>query len=57
MLLLIGGEEAEVEAWLGVFTKTDGPQWGGILLGVPARLARSVQRCPHQQDAPDVEAG
>ncbi|WP_406490509.1 hypothetical protein OHB06_00645 [Streptomyces sp. NBC_01604] len=44
MLLLVGDEEIEVEAWLGVFPEPDRPQWGGVLRDVPGRLVRSAQR-------------
>ncbi|MGI5380875.1 hypothetical protein ACQEV2_43560 [Streptomyces sp. CA-251387] len=42
MLLVVGDEEIEVEAWLGVFTEGGWPQWGGILRDVPARLTAAV---------------
>jgi hypothetical protein len=48
VLLLVGESEIEVEAWLGEFAGTDGPQWGGVLRGVPEALARSLH---HGHDA------
>ena len=39
VLLRVGDEETEVEAWLGVFAEGGWPLWGGILRDVPARLA------------------
>jgi hypothetical protein len=42
VLLRVGAEEVDVEAWLGVFTEGQWPQWGGILRDVPVRLAAAV---------------
>ncbi len=43
VLLLMGGEQVEIEADLGVFSP-GGDSWGGFLRGVPVRLAAAVQR-------------
>ncbi|MDG9709595.1 hypothetical protein [Streptomyces sp. DH10] len=43
MLLLVGEEEAQVDAWLAVFTGDGRAEWGGVLHAVPVRLAAAVQ--------------
>lgn len=44
VVLLVGQEQAPVEADLGVFIPGGGPQWGGLLRGVPVRLAAAMRR-------------
>ncbi|WP_158751717.1 hypothetical protein [Streptomyces bicolor] len=43
MTLIVSGEQVEVAAALGVFSPADS-EWGGVLLGVPVRLAAAMQR-------------
>ncbi|MFG2707409.1 hypothetical protein [Streptomyces sp. NPDC048386] len=43
-VLVVGNEQVPVEADLGELTPADHPQWGGLLRGVPERLAAAMQR-------------
>jgi hypothetical protein len=63
VLLLVGGEQVEVTAVLGVFSPVD-TEWGGVLLGVPVGQADAMQRgdeawlrLPDGQERPIRSAG
>ncbi|MFI8834998.1 hypothetical protein ACIGPN_28900 [Streptomyces afghaniensis] len=47
MLLLVGEEEIQLDAWLGLFAGGARAGWGGVLHAVPVPLAAAMQ---HGQD-------
>lgn len=43
-VLQVGNDCVPVEAELGELAPAEGPQWGGLLRGVPERLAAAMRR-------------
>ncbi|MGW3135011.1 hypothetical protein [Streptomyces sp. NPDC001139] len=43
-VLVVGREHVAVEAEFGELTPADGPWWGGVLRGVPVRLAAALRQ-------------
>jgi hypothetical protein len=43
-VLLVGEEQVAVQAELGGFTPARDPEWGGVLRGVPPRLAAAMRQ-------------
>ncbi|MFD8740660.1 hypothetical protein ACFV06_37885 [Streptomyces sp. NPDC059618] len=43
-VLVVGTEQAVVEVELGELTPAKSPEWGGLLRGVPVRLAAEMRQ-------------